>query len=86
MAHRPFGAVALVWLLKVVLGRCSAILKTLRDLQSCPGRGRLLYDPFGGLSLAMDRFSPYKWHFHDYHAAFDRTLVRFQIFHHADDG
>ncbi|KAL0572021.1 hypothetical protein V5O48_009942 [Marasmius crinis-equi] len=65
------GAVALLWLLKVVSGRCSAIVKTLRELQSCPGRGRLLYDPFGGLSLAMDRFSPFKWHFHDYHAAFD---------------
>ena len=66
------AAVLLVWFLKTVIQRCVAVAKTVRDIRSCPGRGRLLYNPFGGLSLAMDRWSPFKWRFHDYHAAFDR--------------
>ncbi|KAK7439367.1 hypothetical protein VKT23_017591 [Stygiomarasmius scandens] len=65
------AAVLLVWLFKTVIQRFTAIAKTARDIRSCPGAGVLLYNPFGGLSLAVDRWSPIKWRFHDYHAIFD---------------
>ncbi|KAK7045464.1 hypothetical protein VNI00_007717 [Paramarasmius palmivorus] len=64
-------AAIFVWLLKNAIQRYVAVVKTLWDIGSCPGRGRLFYNPFGGLSLAMDRWSPLKWRFHDYHATFD---------------
>jgi len=66
------AALLLVWLFKTVIQRFTAIVKTARDIRSCPGAGVLLYNPFGGLSLAVDRWSPIKWRFHDYHAIFDR--------------
>ncbi|KAF5372500.1 hypothetical protein D9758_005237 [Tetrapyrgos nigripes] len=59
-----------IWLL-LQFARSAAVTQTLKDVGSCPGCGRLLYNPFGGLSLAIDGFSPFKWRFHDYHAAFD---------------
>ncbi|KAJ7187505.1 hypothetical protein GGX14DRAFT_297079, partial [Mycena pura] len=37
---------------------------------TCPGRGLLLVYPFGGLSLAFDRWFPLRWRFHDYHSGF----------------
>ncbi|KAK7038948.1 hypothetical protein VNI00_010340 [Paramarasmius palmivorus] len=64
-----FAGLFLVWALKTVI----QLIRALRDpaIRSSPGRGVLLYNPFGGLSLATDRWSPMKWRFHDYHDMFN---------------
>ncbi|KAF7362943.1 Cytochrome P450 [Mycena venus] len=59
-----------LWLLRLFGRRLLAVKRTLQDLRTCPGRGLLLVYPFGGPSLALDRWFPLRWRFHDYHSGF----------------
>ncbi|KAJ7174978.1 cytochrome P450 [Mycena crocata] len=59
-----------LWLVTFLSRRFLAVKKTLQDLGTCPGRGLLLLYPFSGASIALDRWFPLKWRYHDYHSGF----------------
>ena len=79
-------AVAIIWLLSLIqrwlstlndLGRVLCLVElhsvwTEGVPRDCPGRGVLVFHPFGGAIMALDQWFPLKWRFHDYYAKFFR--------------